>query len=286
MGSSNSTNASASFVNYNGECFPAGIPLITADNRGFRYGDGLFETMLLANGHIRLEAFHFDRLFSGVHFLQYEAPPGFTREDLAQQVRELCQKNDIPGLARVRLVVFRGEGGLSDLSPFPNYIIQAVPLSSSIGFNETGLDIGIFPDGQKACDSLSNLKSNNYLLYALAALHARKHGFDDNLVLNTHGRIADTTIANLFYIRSGEFYTPPLSEGGVDGVMRRYLLDALPRQGFRVHQLPVDLPDLAAADEVFLTNALKGINWVRSLQGMTYGCNLSSAVYNLLIQNL
>ncbi|HEY4286241.1 MAG TPA: aminotransferase class IV [Puia sp.] len=275
-------------VSYNGVHYPAGQPLLTADNRGFRYGDGLFETMFVQGSRIRLEEYHFDRLLSGMALLDFEVPPFFAKK-LKEEMRTVCEANGLSATvaARVRLVVFRGESSLSGPPDrFPNYIIQSWPLPAAHEPAGSGLAIDIFPDGRKACDVLSNLKSNNFLLYILAAHYAKKQGLDDCLVLNSQNRVADSTIANLFYIRQGQFYTPPLSEGAVAGVMRRHLLEALPLAGYVVHQVPVSPEDLLAADEVFLTNALKGIRPVGALQGRRYTNHLSTAVYKQLIKSL
>jgi branched-chain amino acid aminotransferase len=275
-------------LSYNGIFYPSGQPLLTAGNRGFRYGDGLFETMFVQNGRIRLGEYHFDRLLSGMSLLDFDIPPFFV-EKLTKEIRAVCEANGLFATvaARVRLVIFRGESSfLGPLDRFPNYIIESWPLPAVPEPVEGGQTIGIFPDGRKACDVLSNLKSNNYLLYILAAHYAKKMSLDDCLVLNSQNRIADSTIANLFYIRQGQFYTPPLSEGVVAGVMRRHLLEALPQAGYIVHQQAVTSEDLLTADEIFLTNALKGISPVRSLQGRSYTNNLSIAVYERLIKRL
>ncbi|HEX9510477.1 MAG TPA: aminotransferase class IV [Puia sp.] len=279
-----SSSTGGTFINFNGKALPSGTAIITADNRGFRYGDGLFETMKVAEGRLLLEQFHFERLLAGIRLLQFEPPPFFTAEKLAGQVLELCKKNGHQALARVRLVVFRGDGGLYDpINHFPNYIIQTWPLPPrSHSLNENGLVIDVFPDGRKSCDSFANLKSNNYLLYVLAALYARKHQLNDCLVLNNHGRIADSTIANLFYCKQGQIYTPPLTEGGVAGVMRRYLLELLPGAGFSVQEKETSREDLEGAEEVFLTNSLKGIKWVRSFGASTYGCKLVTSLHREL----
>jgi branched-chain amino acid aminotransferase len=275
-------------LSYNGVFYPAGQPLLTADNRGFRYGDGLFETMFVQEGRIRLGACHFERLFSGMSLLDFAIPPFFV-EKLTKEILAVCEANGFSATAafRVRLVIFRGESSfLGPLDRFPNYIIQSWPLPSAYGSIESGLAIDIYPDGRKPCDLLSNLKSNNYLLYILAAHYAQKQGLDDCLVLNSQNRVADSTIANLFYIHERQFYTPALSEGVVAGVMRRHLLEALPRAGYVVHQTSVTPEDLLTADEIFLTNALKGISPVRSLQGRSYPIQLSIAVYEQLIKTL
>ena len=289
--SSNSFSGSSSaggVVSCNGILYPAGQLLLAADNRGFRYGDGLFETMLVQGGLIRLGAFHFERLLSGMSLLDFDLPPFFA-EKLRTEILAVCEANAISPMApsRVRLVIFRGESSFSGpLDRAPNYIIQSWPLETVSSPDGTGLSIDIFPDGRKACDALSNVKSNNYLLYILAAHYAQKQGLDDCLVLNSQDRIADSTIANLFYIRKGQFYTPPLSEGVVAGVMRRYLLETLPRAGYVVHQQPVTPEDLLVADEIFLTNALKGIRPVRSMRGRSYANDLSGAVDEQLVKSL
>ena len=281
-------NAATTFINFNGKVLPSGTAVLAADNRGFRYGDGLFETIKVKAGRLLLEQYHFERLLAGVRLLQFEPSPFFTAEKLAGQILELCKKNGHQALARVRLVVFRGDGGLYDPVNYrPNYIIQtwALPAGGS-ELNENGLVIDIFPEGRKSCDALANLKSNNYLLYVLAALYARGHQLNDCLVLNNYGRIADSTIANLFYCKRGQLYTPPLTEGGVAGVMRRHLLQVLPGIGLPVQEKETSPEDLEDADEVFLTNALKGIRWVRSFGTVTYGCQLTTSISQQLSANI
>jgi branched-chain amino acid aminotransferase len=262
----------------------SGIPLLTAANRSFRYGDGLFETMMVRDGRLCLCSYHFDRLFSGMQFLQFTIPDAFGREKLEAQILGLCAQNGNSPRSRVRMVVFRSEGAASDPLPStPHYLIESWPLPEEPGLNDKGLTIGVFPDGRKACDALANLKSNNYLLYVLAVLYAQKHALDDCLVLNSRDRIADSTIANLFYVSKGQFFTPPLSEGCVAGVMRRHLLKNMPRAGFPIQEKIVTRDVLLEADEIFLTNAIKGIRWVGSFQMRQFTNQLTAKVYKELI---
>ncbi len=300
-------------MNFDGAVLPAGQSVLTADNRGFRYGDGLFETMLAGGGRIRLGPYHFERLLSGMRTLRFEPTAQFASA-IERQILELCAINGHTGTggvegvkggeeeggtagsgdvgksghSRVRLTVFRGDGSLTDaIDTFPHYIIQSSPWPAGpSGWSAEGLVIDIFAGGRKACDAYATLKSNNYLLYSLAAMYGLERGLDDCLVLNSHGRLADSTIANLFYIKDDRFYTPPLSEGCVAGVMRRYLLKALPQVGYSVQEQPVSPEELAGADEVFLTNALRGIRWVRSFRGITYGNRLVAAVHEQIIQKM
>ena len=250
-----------------------------------RYGDGLFETIRIKDGRIVLADLHFERLLSGARLLQFEPFPLLSPEKLSGEILELCMKNGHSGAARVRLAVFRGEMGQEDA--FPNYIIQSWALGAAGSQPDMpGLALGVFPKGRKACDVFANLKSNNYLIYSMAAMHARQHGWDDCLVLNSLGRIADSSIANLFYVKGDAIYTPPLSEGCVAGVMRRWLIGSLPAAGFRVEEKPVAPEDLLLAEEIFLSTAIRGVRWVSSFAGTVYGNQTAQAVYRTILQNL
>lgn len=277
-------NRSPLLINYNGKLLAAGTPFLDAGSRAFRYGDGLFETMLVQDQHIRLASYHFDRLAAGMRFLRFHTPPGFTRERLSEELLELCKRNDHSHLSRVRLVVFRNQGDIFDpAGSDPHYVIESWPLpEDSPGLPPQGLAIDVFPEGHKACGALANLKSNNYLLYLLAARYAGEQGLDDCLVLNSRETVADTAIANLFYFRAGRCYTPPLSDGGVAGVMRRHLLTVMPQAGFSVEERTVTVDDLLAADEVFLTNAIRGIRWVAVFREARYKNTLTSTLYQKL----
>ncbi|HMH20691.1 MAG TPA: aminotransferase class IV [Puia sp.] len=270
------------YVNFNGAIIRSDKAILGADNRSFRYGDGLFETIRVAGDRLVLGDFHFERLLAGAALLQFKLPSFFTVEKLTSQILDLCKKNGHKRLSRVRLVIFRGDGGLYDpQNHFPNYIIQSWPLpGENERLNENGLVIGLFPDGRKSCDRLANLKSNNYLLYVLAALYAGQRQLNDCLVLNSQGRIADSTISNLFWCRDGEIYTPPLSDGCVAGVMRRWLLETLPKAGLPVQEKETSPEDLEGAEEVFLTNAIHPIRWVKAFRGASFGTRLATAIFN------
>jgi branched-chain amino acid aminotransferase len=275
----------ADWIDYDGVFFPAGSPILTAGNRGFRYADGLFETMLVRNGSICHVSYHFDRLSTGLHLLGFASSSSLAPGQLVSRVMRLCEKNGHMGLARVRLAVFRGEGGLFDpLEDTPHYVMESWPLSDEIlDLNEEGLAIAVFPQGRKACDSFANLKTSNFLVYAMGARYARARRLDDCLVLNTAGRVADSCIANLFYTKGGVVYTPPLSEGCVAGVMRRFLLERLPVWGYTVIEKAVTPAELQSAEGVFLTNALRSLRWVGNFEGKNYVADMARDLHALLI---
>jgi branched-chain amino acid aminotransferase len=166
----------------------------------------------------------------------------------------------------VRLTLWRNENNEAD------YLIEAWPLPRDISrWNEEGYSIAIYPFARKSQDAFANIKSANYLPYVLADLYAKEHGLDEAIVLNSQNRIADASKANIFLIRNGEIYTPSLSQGCINGVMRRFLIDQLKLNGYRVHQEEITEEDIISAEEIFLTNALYGIRWVHSFHQRHYG---------------
>lgn len=273
------------YLLYNGRFYKSSDQLVTADNRGLRYGDGLFETLKFSDGSIHLQDGHFERLFRGLQQLQFDCPVHFTPDKLASQVAALCAKNG-HSPARIRITVFRGNGGLYDPeNHFPHCIIQSWPLPDE-GFplNENGLAAGIYTAAKKGMDAFSNLKSNNYLPYTMAALHAKKQQWNEAFLLNTAERVCDATIANVFIIKNDRIYTCPLAEGCVDGIMRRFLLAQLPQQGFSVQEKAITVDDLYSADEVFLSNSIRGIRWVRTTGPASYTNRLTLQIHRQLFK--
>ncbi len=269
-----------SSICYNGRLLPADQPVFQADNRSYRYGDGLFETMRVFDGRILLANLHFDRFFKGLEILGIIPPKLLDRETLAGQVIGLAKKNKAESSGRVRLSGFRGNGGILEGRDDLHWLVECWPLEQSVDeFNQNGLVLGIYPFARKSCDPFANLKSASFQPYSLAARYAKKQQWNDALVLNSAGKIADSTIANIFIVNNGIFSTPALHQGCVDGVMRRFLVRWLKDNGYEVNETVIDEDALADADEVILTNAIRGIRWVGSYGDEGYGQIISSEIH-------
>lgn len=259
------------FFIYNDQFFRVGQPVISAGNRGLRYGDGLFETMRMQNGRILNIDFHFERFFSGMKLLQFDLPEYFSTDFFLHTINQLVLKNAHGKEARIRLMVFRGEGGIFDNeNNFPNYIIESWPIADKIELNENGLIVDVFPEARKSCDQFSNLKSNNYLPYTMAGLFAKKNNLNDSIILNAYDRVCESAIANIFLIKDDNIYTPPLSEGCVAGVMRRWMLEKFSLKNYAVMEKNLSIEDVLNADEFFLTNSVQPIRWVKSFRNKIY----------------
>ena len=262
---------------HNGQLFREGKAVISPDNRSFRYGDGLFETMRIVKGDIKLKQFHF------------EIPAFFRPAHLESDIVALCEKGRIEPGAVIRMVIFRSDGGLYDLDDMrPNYIIQSMAFQQlpQLTDDGKGIVVDIYPDATKACNVFSSLKSNNFLPYLMGVLYARQRNLDDCIILNQYGRIADATAANVFCVKNNVVYTPPLSEGGIAGVARRFLMEALPAAGFRVEEALLSVAELEAADEIFLTNAVRGVRYVEKFKNRKLTSQISRSVQQLWTEKL
>ncbi len=268
------------FFVFNGKYFNEGSALISVNSRGLRFGDGLFETMKSINTHVEMIDEHFARLWKGLDTLQFKLSTHFTPDKLQQEILALLNKNGHIRIARIRITVFRGDGGLYDpVNHTPNYIIQTWAMSpDNITWNSNGLILGIYTDVKKSCDILSNLKHNNFLPYSMAALHAKEQKWNDAVLLNTHNRICDSTIANIFLIKNGVIYTPALSEGCISGVMRKYIIKELTVLNYQVEETGLAVDDLLSAAEVFLTNSIYNIRWVQNIGDKKFTNNLTAKI--------
>ncbi len=276
------------YFNCNGKIYKKDTAVIGADNRGLRFGDGLFETMKAVNNKLQFADDHFARLWKGMGLLQFKIPARFAPENLQGDIRDLLNKNGHNKAARVRLTIFRGNGGLYDeMNHIPEYIIQTWVLPEDTGqWNSNGLFLGIFKAANKSCDRFSNIKHNNFLPYAMAALEAKKQKWNDALVLNTHGRICDSSMANIFLVKDDIIYTPSLEEGCIAGVMRKNVLDHLKKNDSTVREDKITVEDLLGADEVFLTNSIHNIRWVQGIDDKKYSNNLTQKIYSSFLPTI
>ncbi len=273
------------YVVSNGKVIEKEKLCISPDDHSYRYGDGLFETMKVAEGNILLKQYHFKRLFSGLQTLKILKPSSFSEPVIEDAIKELCIKNKCGQLARVRLSVSRGKGGLYDCDNKLSYLIECWPLKKT-EFNEQGLVIDIYPEARKSLDTFSNLKSANYLPYVMASVWARENKLDDALILNSNERICDATIANIFWVKDKKIFTPPLTEGCVDGVMRRRILDLGPGVlHFDIEELPLEASILFEADEIFLTNVIT-VRRVSQLRNKKYNSLISRQLFDKIAQTI
>jgi len=265
------------FYFYNGFLFKKGRPILSGDHPGQLYGDGVFETMRYFKGAILNLDAHKKRLSHALHTLGYEPEKNFFPSVL-ENIKILLQKNKLTHHAKIRLAVMRAHNYFIESSGRMDYLIDCVPVSVP-EYLTSGLRMAIYHDSKKGTGILSNLKSSNYLLNIQATKFAHENGFDDAIILNANGRICECTVANLFFVEGGKIFTPPLAEGCVSGVMRKWLLDHLPEENFSVSESECTLQRLLSADEIFATNAIRWIQPISMIDGKKFGSGLTEKLY-------
>jgi branched-chain amino acid aminotransferase len=266
-------------INFNGILTGPQTAVATAFNRGLRYGDGLFETMYWDGLKIQNLDFHLDRLFQGLMILKFDLSGGFTRSFISEEIKRLCDNNAVASKARIRLNVFREDGAvLLPAGNKPEFIIESSVLPEE---NQGPLRLTLFKAESKSTGILSNLKTNNHLLNLLAIQYAKENGFDDALVLNSRGNICEASSSNLFLVQKGILFTPALSQGCVAGTKRRELLEILPTLGFQIEETIITKDMVFEMEEVFLTNAIRGIRPVICIDNTYYSRELTGILTRL-----
>jgi branched-chain amino acid aminotransferase len=266
---------------FNGGFFDADAPVITAQNRSFKWGDGLFETMKVVNGKLLLESLHFERMFISLQLLQMELSPNFTQEKLVQNIIALCTKNSCTNCARIRLHIFRNEDNST------GYLIEAFPLDEIINeWQAEGQVLVLYPYARKSIDAFANIKSANFLPYVLTQKFAIENGADDGIILNSQQFVCDSSKANIFFVKDDEIFTPALHQGCINGVMRRVVIEQVKELGFRLHQGEVKEEQLHEADEMFLTNAIQIIRWVKQYKTSSYGFATTKKIFEAVVNKL
>jgi branched-chain amino acid aminotransferase len=241
---------------------------IEATNRAFKYGDAFFETMLYHEGNIPLYGLHFERAAKTFDLLKLEAPPLFKKETFKALLLNFLSTTTYT-TAKVRISFWRnGEGTYFPTENSCSYLVEVSPITAKpFELNKEGQTLGIYRGTFKNTDFLANVKVSGCLTYILASIWVKEQSVDDAILLNHNGRMAECTSSNIFLVFDNNIITPPLSEGGLNGVMRRHLLNILPQQGYTIKEQPIELTDLEKADEIFTTNAL-GIKWVKKIENI------------------
>lgn len=260
------------YINYNGTIVLGDMAILTADNRAFRYGDGIFETMLFKDGAIRFLDRHVARLQRSMQKVQLDKVSKFDAFFIKSITEELIRKNKMVGQkVRVRLIVFRdGDGLYTPLSNEPVFVLQVQKYEEPQRNNKIGLIVDLYSEFKKPFSDLSDLKSNNALLYVMAGLFKAKGKLDEVLILNQEGFLCEALTSNVFIYYEKTLYTPALNQGCVDGVMRRVVMDIAEAEGIPVVEAQISPEIMQEADEIFCTNAVQGIQWVMGYKQKRY----------------
>jgi branched-chain amino acid aminotransferase len=264
----------------NNKLYEENTPVIHPASKAFRYGELVFETIRFANGQLFFWESHVERLEKAATLIGIKFPKYFSGNLLEKHILHLIEKNNLTA-ARVRVSLFKGNGGLfeTDADAF-NILIETYQLATpGFAWNENGLDCCFFTDIKKTTDPFSNYKTGNFLIYHMAALYARNNRFNESLIFNTAGQVCDGTLSNLFLVKNNEVFTPPLSDGCIDGILRKYLIGNIPG----IITTSTTRENVLDADEIFLTNAIRGIQWVKRVEEKQYKTKIGKELFASLL---
>ena len=262
-------------ININGELLAPHAATLSYRNRGFAYGDAVFETIRVINGKIIFWEDHYFRLMASVRIMRMEIPQSFSPEFLEEEILKLIRSNQLENAAaKVRFTVFRKEGGL--YTPETNetgYVISAEALDSPFYlFNEASYEVELFKDHYLNSGLLSTLKTNNRAINVLGSIFAKENGYRNCLLLNEHKNVVEALNGNLFLVKGREIKTPPLSEGCLKGITRGKLIEIIGQlEGYTLIETPISAFELQKADELFITNVIAGVQPISRYRKKEFG---------------
>lgn len=255
-------------INYNGKLLNTGTLTITLQNRAFKYGDTVFETLKVYRGHIVFAEDHYFRLMASMRMLRMKIPMEFTLEFFENQVLELAAGTKLEN-ARISFTVFRKDGaGYIPENQDIEFIVEATQWDQVI---KQQYEIDLYKDHFVNSDLLSTVKSNNRLVNVLAGIYARENGLDNCILLNEKKAVVAALDANIFLISGKEIRTPALSEGCIRGVVRKKLIEFLQKSSdYDILETEISVFEMQKADEVFLTNSMTDLQPVTRYRKKSY----------------
>src|SRR2546423_314335 len=273
-------------VYINGKLRDEAEATISVFDHGLLYGDGIFEGIRAYNGRVFKLKEHIDRLLYSAKAILLNLP--LTHRQVCEAVLETCRQNRIRD-GYIRLVVTRGVGGLG-LNPNrckqPSVIVIAdkIQLYAKAVYDR-GMEIITVPTVRNLHSALNPaIKSLNYLNNVLAKIEANLGGCEEAIMLNAQGFVSECTGDNVFIIKAGKIYTPPLSAGALYGITRSVVIDLARESGIEVTEPDLTRYDMFNTDEGFLTGTGAEIVPVVKIDGRVIGTGHPGAITKKLVE--
>ncbi|WP_165864805.1 aminotransferase class IV [Rufibacter latericius] len=252
------------FLLYNSQILPENELRLPLTNRAFQYNDGFFETIILENGTLRFWPEHQARIKEAASVLGLTLPKELLNKDFLSLIRQLAEQNQCGNLARVKLKVWRaGEGLYTPQTDAADWLVTAHPMQKA---PIAPLQVGICQTVRTLPSPFSSFKGIQSPVYVLASREKALRSFDDLILLDPSGNLAELTYSNLFWVKGETLYTPGLQTGCLNGIMRRKLLQWALRRNWQVNEGLFQPNELTAADAVFSGN-VTGLRIIQSLEG-------------------
>ncbi|PKW29650.1 aminotransferase class IV [Flavobacterium lindanitolerans] len=251
---------------------------ILAGNRAFLYGDSVFETVKILDGKVLFLEDHYFRLMSAMRIVRMEIPMNFTMEYFEEQILSTAASENFSGSCRARISVYRKEGGF--YLPKDNnvsFLITVLPLEDSVyRIEKDQYEVELYKDFIVTKHLLSTIKSSNRMINVTGSIFADENDYDNCLLINDEKNVIEALNGNLFMLMGNKLVTPPISEGCLNGVMRKQILALAKKiETIEVEETPISPFDLQKADELFITNVVRGIQPITKYRKKEYGMGLA-----------
>lgn len=273
-------------INHNGALTGAHAPIFTAQNRGLLYGDAVFETIRYSQKHLHFFEDHYFRLMAAMRVFRMNIPMTFTPEFLEQEcLRVIEAQSEMAPAWRIRLTVYRNDGGAYlPKTRDVQYLVEAKPLQHDQYQAAADYKVELFNDYYLQKSMLSNLKSNNKALQVIGSIFMEEQGFDNGILVNDEKEVVEFLNGNLFVVDDGKLRTPPISSGCLDGIMRKQVIRIAKKAGITCTEETISPFDLQRVQEVFMTNAVVGIQPITSYRRTTYENSVAASLQQQLIK--
>ena len=250
-------------INFNSKITDPKERQIGYNNRGLNYGDAVFETLRVSAGKIFFWEDHYFRLMASMRILRMEIPMNFTLEFLESEIHKTILSNSEENNSfRVKILVWRKEGGTYE--PFTNdiaYLISCEKLDAPFyTLDEGRYEVELFKDHFITSGLLATLKSNNRIINVLGSIFAKENDYNNCFLLNENKQVVEALNGNIFLVVGTKIKTPPLTDGCLNGILRKQLIAILNQlQHYSLEEASVSPFELQKADEIFITNVITGI---------------------------
>jgi branched-chain amino acid aminotransferase len=260
-------------------------PISLKNNRAFLFGDAVFETVKILDNKILFLEDHYFRLMASMRILRMEIPMNFTMEFFENEILSEVKNQNISSSARARITVYRNDGGFYlPLDNNVSYQVVVSKIETSMYFVEKlNYEVDIYKDFYVSKQLISTLKSTNRIINVTGSIYASENGLDNCLLLNEEKNIAEALQGNIFMLKDGILSTPPISDGCLNGVMRKQILVlAKTIEDIEVIETSISPFDLQKADELFITNVIKGVQPITRYRKKDFETKISNTLITKL----
>lgn len=265
-------------INFNGNLVTASNENIE-NNRGFLYGDAVFETIKVLDNKILFLEDHYFRLMSSMRIIRMEIPMDFTLEHLESEILKTTQALNLSN-ARVRLTVYRsGNGKYSPETRTTQYLISAENTHAVYKNNMLEYEIELFKDFHVSKHLLSTLKTTNRLINITASIFAEENDYQNCFLINDDKNIIEAINGNVFVVKDNVIATSPISDGCINGIMRKKVIELIKKDdSLQFEERSISPFEIQKADEVFITNVIQGIQSVSKYRKKEFTRNIANAL--------